>query len=141
MKHEESPSNAPDKIQVEIRETHLDYHNGQHDFLCEAIYNGLPIGALQYSEYEGIPHISNIEVLEDYRRRGVATQLLQALQSKYPDKEIEWGMTTEDGTALKEAVTFEVEDEAYTELQQEYDWIAGQLLELEAEWADKPAPG
>nr|WP_242860313.1 GNAT family N-acetyltransferase [Desulfosporosinus sp. I2] len=138
--NEESPSNAPDKIQVEIRETHLDYHNGQHDFLCEAIYNGLPVGALQYSEYEGIPHISNIEVLEDYRRRGVATQLLQALQSKYPDREIEWGMTTEDGTALQDAVTFEVENEAYTELQQEYDWIAGQLSQLEAEWADKPVP-
>ncbi|MHB8125387.1 MAG: DUF3991 domain-containing protein [Desulfitobacteriaceae bacterium] len=49
-------------------------------------------------------------------------------------------MTTEDGTALKDAVTFEVENEAYTELQQEYDWIAGQLSQLEAEWSDKPVP-
>ncbi|NJD04440.1 MAG: DUF3846 domain-containing protein, partial [Ruminiclostridium sp.] len=138
--NEENPSIAPAKIQVQIRETHLDYHNGQHDFLCEAIYNGLPVGALQYSEYEGIPHISNIEVLEDYRRKSVAAQLLQALQSKYPDKEIEWGMTTEEGTALKEAVTFEMENDAYTELKQEYDWIASQLLELEAEWADKSVP-
>jgi len=138
--NEESNSHIPSKIQVQIRETHLDYHNGQHDFLYEAVYNGFPVGALQYSEYEGIPHISHLEVLADYRRRGVATQLLQALQSKYPDREIEWGMTMEDGTALKDAVTFEVENEAYTELQQEYDWIAGQLSLLEAEWADKPVP-
>ncbi|UWG99353.1 MAG: GNAT family N-acetyltransferase [Candidatus Dehalobacter alkaniphilus] len=127
-------------IQVQIRETHLDYHNGQHDFLSEALYNGFLVGALQYSEYEGIPHISHIEVLADYRRRSVGTQLLQALQSKYPDREIEWGMTTEDGAALKDAVTFEVENEAYTELQKEYDRIAGQLAELEAEWADKAVP-
>lgn len=139
--HEEKASNAPDKIQVEVRETHLDYHNGQHDFLYEAIYNDTPIGALQYSEYGGNPYLSYIEVKEEYRHRGVATQLLQALQSKYHGKEIEWGMTTEDGTALKEAITFEVEDREYTGLQQEYEQIKAQLLELEAEWGDKPCPG
>jgi N12 class adenine-specific DNA methylase/adenine-specific DNA methylase/GNAT superfamily N-acetyltransferase len=137
---EEINSHIPSNIQVQISETHLDYHSGQHDFLSEALYKGLPVGALQYSEYEGIPHISHIEVLADYRRRSVGTQLLQALQSKYPDREIEWGMTTEDGAALKEAVTLEVENEEYTELQKEYDRIAGQLSELEAEWADKAVP-
>ena len=138
--HEKSPSGPLGKIQVEIKETHLDYHDGQHDFLYEAIYNGVTIGVLQYSDYEDIPHVSIIEVLEDYRRRGVATQLLQTLQGKYSDKEIEWGMMTEDGAALKGAVTFEVEDETYTELQKEHDRIDGQLLELEAKWRDKPAP-
>ena len=65
--NKECNSHIPSKIQVQIRETHLDYHNGQHDFLSEAVYNGLPVGALQYSEYEG-PHITHIEVLADYRR-------------------------------------------------------------------------
>lgn len=139
--HEENHSSPLNKIQVDIKETHLDYHNGQHDFLYEAIYNGVTIGVLQYSDYEDVPHVSIIEVLEDYRRRGVATQLLQALQGKYPDKEIEWGMMTEDSAALKAAVTFEVEDETYTELQKEHNRIAGQLLELETKWRDKPAPG
>ena len=41
-----------------------------------------------------------IEVLEDYRRQGIATQMLRYLQGQYPNEEIEWGYLTEDGSAL-----------------------------------------
>ncbi len=33
-----------------------------------------------------------IEVLEDYRRQGIATQMLRYLQGQYPNEEIEWGL-------------------------------------------------
>ena len=39
-------------------------------------------------------------------------------------------MTTEDGTALKDAVTIEVENEAYSELQEEYDWCLSTFFTL-----------
>ncbi len=38
-----------------------------------------------YSIFEERPHISMIEVLEDYRRQGIATKMLRYLQGQYED--------------------------------------------------------
>jgi ribosomal protein S18 acetylase RimI-like enzyme len=45
-----------------------------------------------------------VEVSEDRRRQGVATRLVRELEREFPGDEIDWGMMTEEGAALREAV-------------------------------------
>ena len=59
--------------------------------LMQAVRGELTVGTIRYSIFEGRPHISMIEVLEDYRRQGIATQMLRYLQGQYPNEEIVWG--------------------------------------------------
>ena len=64
-------------------------------------------GVLEYVVYEGVPSISMVSVSEKNRRQGIGRALVQELQSKFPDIEIEWGMLTEDGAALRNSLQFE----------------------------------
>ncbi|MBC8560781.1 GNAT family N-acetyltransferase [Clostridiaceae bacterium NSJ-33] len=95
---------------IKILDEMIDAHNGQIDMEM-TIYKGeIPVGFMQYSVYEGVPKISMIEILPEYRRQGYATRLLRYLQKQYPDVEIEWGLLTEDGKALYDAITFSIEN-------------------------------
>ena len=58
-----------------------------------------------------------IEVLEDYRRQGIATQMLRYLQGQSPNEEIVWGYLTEDGSALYQAVVDEQPNPDYLRVQ------------------------
>jgi murein DD-endopeptidase MepM/ murein hydrolase activator NlpD/ribosomal protein S18 acetylase RimI-like enzyme len=69
------------------------------------------LGYVDWTIYNDKPSISYIEVDKDYRRQGIARKLLQDIQRQYPDTEIDFGMTTEDGTALVDSITYDVEDE------------------------------
>lgn len=95
------------KIQNQV----LSFYSGQMDAMLSAEGpQGETIGYIKYAEYQEIPYIQYIEVDEKHRRQGVATRLLQELQNLYKGKEIDWGMTTEDGTKLKQSITYVVED-------------------------------
>lgn len=72
--------------------------------------DGEIIGKIEYSVYNDVPHIQMIETKPEYRRKGVATKLLQELQKEYEGKEIDFGMTTPDGTKLLESITYSVEN-------------------------------
>lgn len=83
------------------------FHHGQMD--CTLVLSddtGARLGALLYSEFEQQPHIQMIETHEAHRRRGVATRMIHELQTLYPDQEIDWGMTTPDGEALRTALAY-----------------------------------
>lgn len=41
------------------------------NMLMQAVRGELTVGTIRYSIFEGRPHISMIEVLEDYRRQGI----------------------------------------------------------------------
>lgn len=82
----------------------LNWHHGQLDCVlrikqCEEL-----VGHLNYSEFEGTPKIQMINVYDGHQRRGYATQLVMALQSHYPDKEIDWGCMTDEGSCLHDAL-------------------------------------
>ncbi|MFZ3584709.1 hypothetical protein ACOI1H_21510, partial [Loktanella sp. DJP18] len=62
------------------------------------------IASLNFSEYDGAPQIQMIKVAKNRRRSGHATRLLAALQTRYPDHEIDWGCLTDQGAALKAAL-------------------------------------
>ena len=106
-------SSAEPPEETRILDEALGAHNGQIDMLMQAVRGELTVGTIRYSIFEGRPHISMIEVLEDYRRQGIATQMLRYLQGQYPDEEIEWGYLTEDGSALYRAVVDEQPNPEY----------------------------
>ena len=85
-----------------------------------AYIDGKAVGTLEYVEYDGTPSISMVEVLPEYQRQGIATKLVTELQSEFPNVTVEWGGTTEDGTALQQAITKEV---PITEVQEKVDRI------------------
>jgi predicted GNAT family acetyltransferase len=76
-------------------------HHGQKDLVLSAKRKDETIGYIEYSEFEGDPHISHVFVGEGERKKGVGSDLIKKLQEDYPNKEIKWGMLTPEGTALK----------------------------------------
>lgn len=115
---------APEQPEeTRILDEALDAHNGQIDMLMQAVRGELTVGTLRYNIFEGRPHISMIEVLEDYRRQGIATQMLRYLQGQYPDEEIEWGYLTEEGSALYRAVVDEQPNPEYQKVKTDLEDI------------------
>ena len=112
--------------EIKILDEMTDAHSGQIDMEM-AVYKGeIPVGSMQYSVYEGIPKISMIEVLPEYRRQGYGTRLLRYLQEQYPDVEIEWGILTEDGKALYDAITFSIENPDFIHAKNDLEDIAAE---------------
>ena len=109
--------------ETQILDEALDAHHGQIDMLMQAVRGELTVGTIRYSIFEGQPHISMIEVLEDYRRQGIATQMLRYLQGQYPNEEIVWGYLTEDGSALYQAVVDEQPNPDYLRVQNDLEDI------------------
>lgn len=90
-------------------------------------------GYVEYSVYNDTPAIQYIHTSEDYARRGVATQLMQDIQRKYPDKEIEFGMTTPDGTKFLDSITHEVKNEKVAAQKQKLTEAKSKLSQNETE--------
>ena len=116
------PSAEPPE-ETRILDEALDSHNGQIDMLMQAVRGELTVGTIRYSIFEERPHINMIEVLEDYRRQGIATQMLRYLQGQYPNEEIEWGYLTEDGSALYRAVVDEQPNPEYQKVKTDLEDI------------------
>lgn len=106
-------------------------HHGQLDVRMQAVIDELTVGVLEYSVFEDVPHIAMIEVLEGYRRQGIATGMMQKLQGEYPNTEIAWGMLTDDGAKFKAAVTYTVFNEQFERGSDDLDEISEKLLAYE----------
>lgn len=61
---------------------------------------GKTYGYADYSLYGDELHINMIEVEEAFRRKGVATAIIDRLKSENPDKKIVWSGSTNDGAAF-----------------------------------------
>ena len=132
-------ANEKNKIsskEVELKDIHLDYHNGQHDFIIQAIRKSdeLVLGFLEYSEFEEKPYLNNIYVQDEYRNQGVGTMLVQFLQKKYYEDEIQWSLLTEDGAAFKKAVTYDIENSDYFLLKGQLDEVNQKLAQNESDF-------
>ncbi len=117
--------------ELKILDEVIDSHHGQLDMVMTAYMGETPVGTMQYSLYENIPHIAMIEVLPEHRRQGIAARLLRNLQAQYPETELEWGLLTDDGKALYDAITYSVENEEYTRRRSDYDDITLKYEEYE----------
>lgn len=126
----EPTADKPDK-EIKILEEVTGAHHGQIDMVMTAYKGEESVGYLQYSLYEDLPHISLIETMPPYRRQGIATRLLQQLQAQYPEAEIEWGMLTDEGKALYDAITYSVENEDYNRTKDDLEDITTELSKYE----------
>lgn len=97
---------AENRLPSEFKTEMRDFHHGQSDQTLVATRNGNSVGKIDYSVFEGVPSIQMIEVSEEFRRQGIATEMLKKLQSEFPDVEIDWGSLTEDGAKLYKSTKF-----------------------------------
>ena len=119
--------------ELQIKEESQGAHHGQVDMLIQAIMDDLTVGVIEYSIFEDAPHISNMQVLEGFRRQGIATQMIRFLQERFPNTEIEWGMLTDDGAAFKDAVTYSSPNEQYERVHSDLADISKLLQGYEAD--------
>jgi GNAT superfamily N-acetyltransferase len=66
----------------------VDHYSGQTNLVLTAKKDGVVVGTIEYTEYRGVPSIGMVTVSQEYRRQGIATQMLRQLQLLYPDVEI-----------------------------------------------------
>ncbi len=89
--------------------TITDSYQGEAFGYCQAerfLDNGekSPIGYVNFSIYQGRAHIKMIEVHDDWKRKGIATALMDELALLVDGEEnIDWGEHTEDGMAFHKA--------------------------------------
>lgn len=88
-------------LRVRLRQEHWNHHHGQHDMSIVAIdpATGKPIGRVDFALFQGLAHVGYVEAA--VRRRGVGLAMIAALAEEYGAGNIEWGMTTPSGSALK----------------------------------------
>jgi ribosomal protein S18 acetylase RimI-like enzyme len=131
QKVEENAQNKAEIANVAIEDEVNDIHSGETFSTMSAKVNGEIVGTLEYGEYEGKPNVKMIEVQPEHRRQGIATKLLQELQKKYPEQEIDFGMSTEDGTNLLKNITYQVENKEYAKKQKELEEVNNKIQEYE----------
>src|SRR3990167_1898412 len=96
-----------ESAEVKISEPELTAaYKGQKNLIVRAVdpKTGKQAGYIEYTEFQGNPQISFVKVEPDYQKQGIGKQLVAKLQSEYPDKKIDFGMTTPEGTKLKEYI-------------------------------------
>ena len=123
-------SEIDENAEFKILEECTGSHHGQIDIIMTAYKGEIPVGYMQYSIFEDAPHINNIEVMPSQRRRGIATRLLQNLQGQYPTSEIVWGIMTDDGKALHDAITYSFDSEDYESVKRGLDEVNKGLAEF-----------
>ena len=97
---------------LKIQSTIKDSYGGEAFMVMTATDGNEVAGTIEYSVYEDVPAIQMITTAEGYKRKGVATKMLQALQNEFKDTEIQFGYTTEEGEKLLKAITYEVPNKA-----------------------------
>lgn len=130
IRHSSRDSNGR-QIKEELKDTVTGYASGETYFTMSYSKNDKVVGKIEYGEYDGKPNVKMIEVLPEYRRQGIATKLFQELQKKYPNTEIDFGMSTPDGTKLLEAITYDVTDYSVVEDRQKLKDLQTELNELQ----------
>lgn len=123
------------KIQHLTESTHIrsdvtGSHHGQIDFTLYIEEGGRVLGKLDAVEYNKQPSINMIEVYE--KGKGYGKQLVKYLQSLYPDTEIEWGMTTEEGETLRKSLKYKKVKTEYYDQFKEYQEAKAKLDDIQA---------
>jgi hypothetical protein len=90
---------------IDITQNVTGHHGGQTDIQLVARNENGVAGYLDYSVWNGQIQIGMIHVHQ--KRSGVGTALVKELQKMYPTTEIDWGMTTPEGTQLYKSLEFE----------------------------------
>lgn len=127
------------KTKIETTDEVVDSYSGQTNSIKKAFVDGKEVGTLEYVDYNGKPSISMINVDSEYRRQGVAEQMLSELQKEYPNKEIEWGTMTESGAKLRDSVTKNIQNATVAAKKAELIKTKEQIKEFESLSDDEAA--
>lgn len=114
-----------------IKDVSTGYSSDEYYYEMQYTQDGKVVGTLKYGDYKGEPNVKMIEVDPEYQRKGIGTKLLQELQNKYPDVEIDFGMSTPDGTKLLEKATYTVDNTEVIEKQNRIKEISKILEEYD----------
>jgi hypothetical protein len=116
------------EISLTFNNEMIGYSHGQSDMSLIAFSGKVPVGKLDYSEYEESPSVKMLEVPNEYRRQGIGTQLLKQLQKKYPNKEIDLGMLSDDGAALIKTVNRKfIPNKSFEKLNNRLEFIKNEI--------------
>ena len=101
--------------------------------ILRCLQNEVQIGYVDFrlNTDENEIYIEMIEVSPQYRRKGIATGMLNEIRSNYPNHYVDWGWTTEDGEYLKDKLTQDELNPEYIEIKNKLDEISKRLNELE----------
>ena len=118
---------------ISYKDTSRGAYSGQIDMTLSAFDNGVEIGYIDYSVYQGEPHVQMIKVKD--RRKGYGRALIKKLQSMFPGIEIDFGSLTTDGAALINSLDFEIlPNKEALELKQRLDKIDNILSAYSEKW-------
>lgn len=84
----------------------MSHHHGQTDIRMSAKLDSVTLGYIDYSVYQGVPHINMIQVHQ--KRQGIGTELVKQLQRDFPGVEIQWGSLSGAGAALYNSLEFDL---------------------------------
>lgn len=85
-----------------IEQNHLGFHHGQNDYQAVARdASGSAIGTADYALYDGKLHVANVDVVQEHRRKGLATRMYEDMLREHPDATLSGSSTTPDGTEFR----------------------------------------
>lgn len=95
-----------ENIELTFTDECVGSHNGQKDMELGAWLKGTEtvVGILEYGIFNNEIEIGVIKVKEEYRRKGIGTQIWNELKRLYPNMPIDIGMKTRDGTEFFKTV-------------------------------------
>ncbi len=79
-------------------------YSGQTNFITGAFKDGQPVGYVEYSEFQGEIQIDFVKVGDEYQKQGIGSALINEVKRENPGTQINWGMTTPSGEALRRKV-------------------------------------
>lgn len=84
------------KIEYSIE--HIDYAHGQSDWKAIARIGDKVVGIIDFTTYNDEVSIKMVRTANEYKRTGIATELIKLIQSEYPKSEIDFGLLTDEGS-------------------------------------------
>jgi GNAT superfamily N-acetyltransferase len=83
--------------EIKYREEMRDYHSGQSYMTAYAEENREVVGWCNYSIYKNKVYIDMVEVKPEYRRKGIASELMNFIKQENKNMIIVPGMATDEG--------------------------------------------
>lgn len=118
---------------LKFREELMGQKSGEDFLILYAYDQENVVGSVEYSTYKDDVSIKMIRTHVAERRKGIATELAKELQRLYPNHEVIWGTTTEEGHNFLKALprTF-VRNEKYDALEARLKALQAQQAKLQA---------
>ena len=119
-------------IQNEFDLIHIEHVQGQDNYILKysPVNEGDTVGYISFSIFENDLQIDMIEVYTQYKNKGYGKKMLHELQRRFPDTEIHFGITTEDGSKLRQSLSYKKIKTPYYEKFQELSKLKNKFEQL-----------